>query len=254
MSTRRPRCTARWQRRRNLRYVRSIREVGRGSGFNPWVSGAARRPHESVALCRHRDRGARLGVLGRDSLLSARLTTRIGRGRSAAAGRSPHHRFKAQSQGDFPTYMRRVARLPGRLRAVARASASYNQLLRISAPPATSSHLLRRWPLPPAQVVRTSCAGGSYLLRRCSEPPSRRRRRCRWLTRPPSVQKASSADARLFRPSCTALKRTARSSCRRRYTSEQRNSERGRQAKEAEGCPDQPRRQKWRSPPPSRRR
>ena len=230
MSTRRPRCTARWQRRRNLRYVRSIREVGRGSGFNPWVSGAARRPHESVALCRHRDRGARLGVLGRDSLLSARLTTRIGRGRSAvagrsphlvaargdgtrgarfgvlgrdsllsarlttrigrgrsaAAGRSPHHRFKAQSQGDFPTYMRRVARLPGRLRAVARASASYNQLLRISAPPATSSHLLRRWPLPPAQVVRTSCAGGSYLLRRCSEPPSRRRRRCRWLTRPPS--------------------------------------------------------------------
>ena len=165
MSTRRPRCTARWQRRRNLRYVRSIREVGRGSGFNPWVSGAARRPHESVALCRHRDRGARLGVLGRDSLLSARLTTRIGRGRSAAAGRSPHHRFKAQSQGDFPTYMRRVARLPGRLRAVARASASYNQLLRISAPPATSSHLLRRWPLPPAQVV-------GDLLRRWLLPPA----------------------------------------------------------------------------------
>ena len=208
MSTRRPRCTARWQRRRNLRYVRSIREVGRGSGFNPWVSGAARRPHESVALCRHRDRGARLGVLGRDSLLSARLTTRIGRGRSAVAGRSPHlvaargdgtrgarlgvlgrdsllsarlttrigrgrsaaagrspHRFKAQSQGDFPTYMRRVARLPGRPRAVARASASYNQLLRISAPPATSSHLLRRWPLPPAQVV-------GDLLRRWFGPPA----------------------------------------------------------------------------------
>ena len=164
MSTRRPRCTARWQRRRNLRYVRSIREVGRGSGFNPWVSGAARRPHESVALCRHRDRGARLGVLGRDSLLSARLTTRIGRGRSAVAGRSPH-RFKAQSQGDFPTYMRRVARLPGRLRAVARASTSYNQLLRISAPPATSSHLLRRWPLPPAQVV-------GDLLRRWFGPPA----------------------------------------------------------------------------------
>ena len=36
------------------------------------------------------------------------------------------------------------------------------------APPAPPGNLFRRWPLPPAQVVGTSCAGGSDLLRRRS--------------------------------------------------------------------------------------